>query len=275
MNRTSIPIVILLITVVVVGFSCSKLRLQIPGTWQLTLQVENSTHDPEGAIKQTIAIIEKRLDADGIHGHYTVAREQAGSDRIIVKLPKVQDRERLKNLIVGGGKLELFHVLSLPSPIPLVSYQTKEEAAAFVKTLAAPEALRVLPYAERASVNNQKAPARWLIVRLPAIIDSTDLKTAEAVPALANEPDVYQIVFSLNKSAAQRFGVWTGAHVNEYLAVTLNDEVRSAAYIRSQISENGEINGAYTRQAAEDLALMLRSGPLPAPVKIVAEEDIK
>ncbi len=55
------------------------------------------------------------------------------------------------------------------------------------------------------------------------------------------------------------------------VAVVLNDEVRSIAYIRSQISDQGVINGRFTKQSAEDLALVLKSGGLPTPVKIVDE----
>jgi preprotein translocase subunit SecD len=85
----------------------------------------------------------------------------------------------------------------------------------------------------------------------------------------------YQIVFSLNKTGADKFGNWTGAHINEYLAVVLDDEVRSIAFIKSQISDQGEITGRFTKQSAEDLALVLKAGALPASVKLVEESSIK
>jgi preprotein translocase subunit SecD len=75
----------------------------------------------------------------------------------------------------------------------------------------------------------------------------------------------------LKPAAAEKFGAWTGAHINKYLGVVLNGEVRSIAYIKSQISDHGEISGRFTKQAAEDMALILRSGALTAPVKIVEE----
>jgi hypothetical protein len=49
------------------------------------------------------------------------------------------------------------------------------------------------------------------------------------------------------------------------------NEVKSIAYIKSQITDTGQITGRFTKESAEDLSLMLSSGPLPAPVKIVEE----
>jgi hypothetical protein len=88
----------------------------------------------------------------------------------------------LKSLIIAGGKLELFHIVSLPSPEPCRTFETKEEA---------------------------------------------------------------------------------------------NDEVKSVAYIRGQIFDQAEITGRFTKQAALDLSLVLRSGALPAPIRIIEEQAIK
>jgi preprotein translocase subunit SecD len=65
-------------------------------------------------------------------------------------------------------------------------------------------------------------------------------------------------------------GSWTKANINEYLAVILNDEVKSTAFVRGQIIDQGEIAGNFTKQAAEDIALILRSGALPR-MRIVEE----
>ena len=65
------------------------------------------------------------------------------------------------------------------------------------------------------------------------------------------------------------------ANINQYLGVVLNDEVKSIAFIRSRISDQGEISGRFTKQSAEDLALILRSGALPAPLKIIEVADNK
>ncbi|MFZ0751553.1 MAG: hypothetical protein WAM70_19475, partial [Pyrinomonadaceae bacterium] len=68
-----------------------------------------------------------------------------------------------------------------------------------------------------------------------------------------------------------KFGAWTGSNINEYLGVVLNDEVKSIAYIKSRIEDQGEISGRFTKQSAEDLALILMAGALPVPVRFVQE----
>ncbi len=67
----------------------------------------------------------------------------------------------------------------------------------------------------------------------------------------------YDISFSLKKTGADKFGAWTGANVNEYMGVVLNDEVKSIAFIKSQIFDQGEITGNFTKEQGEDLALTL------------------
>jgi preprotein translocase subunit SecD len=112
-----------------------------------------------------------------------------------------------------------------------------------------------------------------VVVEAPAIVDGSQLRNAEA--RHGSDEDDYQIGFSLAPEGAQRFGAWTGSHINNYLGVVLNGEVRSIAFIKSQIYDQGEISGKFTKQSAEDLALILRSGALPAPVKIIETGDNK
>ncbi|MEP6707331.1 MAG: hypothetical protein ABJC05_07415, partial [Pyrinomonadaceae bacterium] len=134
-----------------------------------------------------------------------------------------------------------------------------------------------LPYTERedpvAAGNTPEhapKPARWVVVESPPIVDGNELRNATAVPSRTGR-DEYYISFSLKPAGAEKFGAWTGSHINSYLGVALNDEVKSVAYIKSQIFDQGEISGRFTKQSAEDIAQVLNSGALPAPVKIVEE----
>ena len=113
-----------------------------------------------------------------------------------------------------------------------------------------------------------------MVVEEPAIVDGGDLRNASAIQS-AGSPDDYQILFSLGPEGSTKLGAWTGSHINNYLSVVLNGEVKTIAYIRTQILDQGEITGRFTKQSAEDLALVLRSGALPAPVKIVEETAIR
>jgi len=246
------------------------LRPKPPLVWHLTLEIEQSTPNLEAATKQTAGVIETRLNAMGI-SNFEVKPQGASSGRILVGLPSLEDPERIKQIITDGGKLELTHVIGSSSPMPFLSYPTKEDAVAALDSGGTiPANRRVLPYSEREELGNgSQKTTKWVIVESPAIVDGSELRNASATSGRSG--DDYAIQFSLKKSGAAKFGAWTGANINEYLGVILNDEVKSIAFIKGQIFDQGEITGRFTKQSAEDLALVLRSGALPAPLKLVDE----
>ncbi len=270
---TSAIAILLLISV---GFACSFLRPKSPLTWHLVLEVDAAAPDRAGAAQQTVRVIEGRLDALGIQNPKVIAQGTPPNGRIVVSLPDVPDRQRLTKIITAGGLLELTAVVSPPSPSPVQTYSTRDAAITSLGGTV-PSNRRVLPYVEAnepgtgtQSSGASERPKKWVIVEAPAIVDGSKLRNAVAVPSRASAED-YQIAFSLTKEGAKRFGEWTGAHINDYLGIVLDGEVKSIAYIRSQITDQGEISGRFTKQAAEDLALILRSGALPAPLKIIEE----
>jgi preprotein translocase subunit SecD len=139
----------------------------------------------------------------------------------------------------------------------------------------------VYPYADRdeptaansEATPNNNAPKRWVVVEQPAVVDGSELRNASATSGRAGSND-YTISFTLKPSGADKFGRWTGANINEYMGVVLNGEVKSVAYIKSQITDSGEISGRFTKESAEDLALTLRSGALPAPIAYQEERTV-
>src|SRR5437868_13542869 len=197
-------------------------------------------------------------------------------------MPGVQDPERVKDILKGESRLELVHVIGPPSPAPDTTYPTQAEAIASLNSAGTiPPNRRVLPYAERMELSanagkdqHQQKPKQRVAVETPAIIDGSELRNATAVPTQAGRSDDYEINFSLKKGGADKFGAWTGAHINEYMGVVLNDEVKSIAFIKSQIFDSGQITGRFTKQSAEDLALTLRSGALPAPIEYLEERTV-
>lgn len=254
------------------GLACSLLRPKNPLTWQIVLQVEAAGPDREATVRQTASVIERRLDALSVSS-FAVTPE---GDRIRISLPNVPDRERLKKIITAGGRLELVAVISPPSPMPVQTYNTKEEATLSLGGTV-PVNRRVLPYAERAEstgAETTQKPGRWVVVESPAIVDGNELRNASAFQSRA-DVEAYQINFSLKAAGAEKFGAWTGSNINKYIGVVLNDEVKSIAYIKGQIFDQGEISGRFTQQSAEDIVHTLNSGALPAPVRIVEAGAIK
>ncbi|MGQ0761255.1 MAG: protein translocase subunit SecD [Acidobacteriota bacterium] len=237
----------------------------------------------EQATVQAQRIIEGRLDQFGVAEPLVQRHGSQSSYRILVQMPGIQDPERVKQLMKAESRLELVHVISPPAPSGLQSYGTREEALATLGSGGSiPQNRRVLQYSERdeptaagdtTTQPETEKPKRWVVVENPPVIDGSELRNATAVQASGGVND-YQISFALKPSGADKFGKWTGANINEYMGVVLNEEVKSAPYIKGQIYDQGEITGRFTQQSAEDLALTLRSGALPADIEYQEERTV-
>jgi preprotein translocase subunit SecD len=243
--------------------------------WSLNGSTQRTLAD--SATDQALKIIESRINAIGVAEPTLQRHGGQNSHQILLQMPGIQDPEHVKQLLAGQSHMEMVHVISPPSPSAVQTYSTKEEAIASLNSGGnVPASRRVLPYKERTDVTtdpNAPKPTKYVVVESPAIIDGIELRTASAVPERAGG-EKYDISFSLKKTGADKFGTWTGANVNEYMGVVLNDEVRSIAYIKSQIFDQGEITGNFTKEQGEDLALTLRSGALPAPIEYQEERTV-
>ncbi|HXF42371.1 MAG TPA: protein translocase subunit SecD [Pyrinomonadaceae bacterium] len=243
-------------------------------TWTLPNTAQNELK--EQAVQQALKIIESRINLFGVK-EPTIQRYGANtSGQILVQMPGVEDPERVKKLIGADAKLELMKVVSPPNPSPIQTFPTEEAAKQSLGGVVPPNR-KILPYQERErptdKPNQGEKPKEFVIVELPAVIDGSELRSAEAVTRTGNQND-YQISFALKPAGAQKFGDWTSKNINNYMAVVLNDEVKSIAYIRSRIDDQGEITGQFTKSSAEDLALTLRSGALPAKIQYLQERSV-
>lgn len=246
-------------------------------SWTMKPSAEQSLAD--NATQQALNIIDSRINALGVVEPTLQSHGAQSSHQILLQMPGVQDPERIKDILKGQSRLELVHVIGPPSPAPPATYPTEADALASLGGVLPPNR-KVLPYIERIDSRterldpNQPKPKQWVVVEVPAIIDGSELRNASAVQSQGGGPDDFEINFSLKKSGADKFGAWTGAHTNEYMGVVLNGEVKSIAFIKSQIFDQGQITGRFTQQSAEDLALTLRSGALPAPIEYLEERTV-
>ena len=240
--------------------------------WTLSPTSQRALSDQ--ATEQAQRIIESRLDAVGVAEPLVQRHGSQTAYQILVQMPGIQDPERVKALLKAESRLELVKVVSPPNP-NLATYATEEEAKATLGGTV-PGNRRVLPYIERVELaqtaGQQQSQKKWVVVESPAVVDGTELRTATATAGQGGAD--YQISFALKPGGAQKFGAWTGANINEYMGVVLNDEVRSIAFIQSQIFDSGQISGRFSKESAEDLALTLRSGALPAPIEYQEERTV-
>lgn len=240
-------------------------------TWSLPVQAQNVLK--EQAVDQALQIIESRINAVGVKEPTLQKVGAANSGQILLQMPGVDDPERIKKLIGAESRLSLMKVVSAPNPSPAQTYPTKEAAD---QAAAGSPNRKVFPYAEREDTNSPQPTTptlKYVVVESPAIIEGDQLRDASAVSRTGSDSD-YQIAFSFKPAGAQIFGDWTGKNINNYMAVVLNDEVKSIAFIKSQIFDSGEISGNFTKSTAEDLSLTLRSGALPAAIEYQEERTV-
>jgi preprotein translocase subunit SecD len=248
--------------------------------WTLTSAEQRTLAD--SATDQAMKIIESRINTLGVTEPTLQRHGAQSSHEILLQMPGITDPEHVKQLLKAQSHLELVHVISPPSPAPSQTYPTEQEAIASLNSGGTvPANRRVVPYIERAELANPTGqdanaskPTKWVVIESPAIITGNELRSATAVPSRAGSTDEFEISFALKKSGADKFGQWTEANINQYMGVVLNDEVKSIAFIKSQISDQGQIEGKFTKQSADDLALTLRSGALPAPIEYQEERTV-
>lgn len=233
----------------------------------------------EQATDQALKIIDTRINQFGVKEPTLGRQGSADSGQILLQMPGVENPERVKDLIKGESRLELMKIVSPPNPSPVQTYPTQEAALASIGGKET-DTRKVLPYTERddttaANPQNpaEKKPSKWVVVEKPAVVDGSELRDASASQGRGGGTE-FEINFSFKPSGAQKFGDWTGKNIGNYMAVVLNDEVKSAAFIKSQIFDSGQISGKFKKQDADDLALTLKSGALPAAIDYQEERTV-
>ncbi len=241
--------------------------------WTLPTQAQAKLK--EQATDQAMKIIESRINSFGVKEPTLQRQGRSDSGQILLQMPGVENPERVKDLIKAESRLSLMKIVSPPNPSPVQTYPTKEAAEA---AAGGSSNHKVYAYADRDATapntqNPQDKPKQYVVVETPAVVDGSEMRDAAAV-SRTGSPNDYQISFSFKPSGAQKFGEWTGKNIGNYMAVVLNDEVKSAAYIKSQIFDSGEISGKFTKTTADDLALTLKSGALPAEIEYQEERTV-
>jgi preprotein translocase subunit SecD len=207
--------------------------------------------------------IERRVNALGLTE--PTVQDYGASDKqseILVELPGVDDPAAVKDLIGSVAQLKIVEVKD-PG-----SWKSREEALAS-KGGILPLGTELLDWP--AGIGNG-AGAWYLVARTP-VITGQDMRNASPRTD-SNSPGRWECAFSLGQDGARRFGAFTGANIGNRLAVVLDNQITSVATIQAKIEDSGVINGLASQQEAQDLALKLRTGALPAGIKYEQERTI-
>ena len=230
----------------------------------------------EQATDQALKIIDSRINAFGVKEPTLQRQGSSDSGQILLQMPGVENPERVKELVGKASQLQLVKIVSTPSP-NLQTYPTKEAALQTIGGKDTPTK-KVVPFTERddstaTTKKPEDKPQKFVVIELPSVVDGTELRDAAPIQGKGGGSD-YQISFSFKPSGAQKFGDWTGKNINNYMGVLLDDEVKSIAFIKSQIFDAGEISGKFTKAQSDDLALTLKSGALPAGIEYLEERTV-
>ncbi|MDP6805459.1 MAG: protein translocase subunit SecD, partial [Rhodospirillales bacterium] len=206
------------------------------------------------AVEQSIEIVRRRIDETGVR-EPTIQRQ--GEDRILVQLPGVDDPERVKRLLGKTAKMT-FHLLDGETPLG-------EAIAGRV-----PSGSRLLPSADETNVQGRP---RMILIRKRVMVSGDTLVDASAGPD--QRGGGWVVNFRFDARGGKRFGEVTQANVGKPFAIVLDGQVISAPVIREAIlGGSGQISGNFAVHEAQDLALLLRAGALPAPLIILEERTV-
>jgi preprotein translocase subunit SecD len=217
------------------------------GTIRLTVPQAAITDRIRQTIEQSIQIVEKRVNELGT---VEPVIQRQGTDRILVQVPGLQDPTRLKQLLGKTAKMEFRMVDESVGPDAVAQGRVPPDD-------------EVLP-----EVTGQK-----LVIKKQVLVSGGDLSDAQtSFDQRSGEPVVS---FKFNSSGARKFAQATTDNVGQRFAIVLDNQVISAPVIREPIiGGQGQISGSFTVQSANDLAILLRAGALPAPLTVIEERTV-
>jgi preprotein translocase subunit SecD len=219
------------------------------GLIRLTVPQAAITERIRQTIEQSIQIVERRVNQLGT---VEPVIQRQGTDRILVQVPGLQDPTRLKDLLGKTAKMEFRMVDSTVSPDQAQAGRVPADSEVLMSSTS-PK----IPY----------------VIKKQVLVSGGDLTDAQpGFDQRTNEPIVS---FRFNTSGSRKFAVATTENVGQPFAIVLDNEVISAPVIREPITGgSGQISGSFTVQAANDLAILLRAGALPAPLTVIEERTV-
>jgi len=229
-------------------------------TWTVSMKPQALADLKNRAVTQAIETIRNRIDQLGV-SEPIIEEHGLGQYQILVQLPGVDDPARVKDIMQSTAMLEIRQSFGGPYP--------SEQQALQDKGGVLPPDQVLMPGGH--SIGTAEGGQTWYLISRASAVTGRDLRAADQSRDENGQPSVS---FTLTGEGGRRFASFTGAHVGDNLAVVLDNKVQEVAVIKDQIQDQGVINGRFTEQQAKDLAMILRSGALPAGIKYLEERTV-
>jgi preprotein translocase subunit SecD len=230
--------------------------------YRLNMRKEAAVQLTRDTLRQSMQTMERKVNGMGVAEASVQARGGSGGDtEILVQLPGVDDPARVKSILQTAALLELTEVKGGPFP--------SREAALAQHGGVLPLNTKIVRGSARAG--GGAGENWWLLTRSP-VVTGRDLRDARS--QVGQMPGRWETAFVLTQDAARRFERFTSANIGNRLAIVLDNTVISAPTVEAAISDQGTITGATSVEEAQDLALNLRAGSLPAGVRVIEERTV-
>lgn len=231
-------------------------------SWRVTMKPAVLHQLKQDTVEQSLRTIDNRINSLGLT-EPTIQRYGGSDDyRILVELPGVDDPARVKEIMQTTALLELKEVKAGP--------YASVDAALAAHGGVLPENSEILRSVERGEAS--QTGETWFIVGRVPVVTGRDLRNAREAQSTTRTG--WETEFSLSLEAGQRFARYTEGNIGNRLAIVLDRRIRSAPTIEGRIEDHGTITGLRSQQEASDLALILRSGSLPASILVLEERTV-
>ena len=246
-----------------------NLGLDLRGGSSLLLELDVSKlsgkESLNDSMQRAIEIVRNRIDQYGV-GEIPITKQ--GEKWISVQLPGIANPEQAEALIGKTALLEFRLVDESPKAKEAIEKLNDLENPFNADGSLTEEAQALMPE----GITVMKGKDSYMeAVTATAAVTGADLEDARISTGEYGYPAVS---FTFNSSGAKKFGELTGRNVHKRLAIVLDNTIQSAPVINSRITNNGQITGQFTMEQAKQLAIVLRAGALPAPVRIIEKRVI-
>ena len=248
-----------------------NLGLDLRGGSSLLLELDvsklNGSEPLNESMARAIEIIRNRIDQYGV-AETSITKQ--GDKWIMVQMPGVSNPQRAEELIGKTAMLE-FRIVHKDMSVAQQAIEKLEttEKPFDDNGILQPEIAKLVPAGYQLM---RSKDGGYALVTDKATVTGADLETARVV--MMGENGYPEVAFTFNAEGSKKFGQLTGSNLGKPLAIILDNTVQSAPTIQARITKDGRISGTFSPEEARSLAIVLKAGALPAPVRVIEKKTI-